>query len=420
MNFVNLFRSFSLWSATVAFMLPLPAMATDKPTDTNTNHEISTDHDANWLPPSIEYQIQNGDTLSTIFSKLDIGYSTMLAVMEGDVSFLALDTLQPDDTLRFWIDEANHDLMTMEIEFNLAEKAQYHRQSDNTYVYQDVSQEGEWKQEAVVGEIHGSFSISADRAGLTRSQIGQIAHLLKGKVNFSRDLHAGDEFAVVRNKQFVDGQFTGNSEIHAIVIRRGSRNIEAYLHSDGQYYDGDGDSLQQAFLRLPIAKRYRITSKFNPRRKHPVTGRIRPHNGTDFGTPIGTPVVSTGDGTVIMTRNHPYAGKYVVIDHGSSYKTRYLHLNRILVKKGQKVSRGQRIALSGNTGRSTGPHLHFELLIKNRPVNAMTAKIPMASSVSKNESAVFLANKVKLNQLIEQQKIVIAEKKKNASNTPSI
>ena len=121
--------------------------------------------------------------------------------------------------------------------------------------------------------------------------------------------------------------------------------------------------------------------------------------------PIGTPVEATGDGTVIMTRKHPYAGNYVVIEHGSKYKTRYLHLSKILVKKGQKVSRGQRIGLSGKTGRVTGPHLHYELIEYGRPVNAMRANIPMASSVPKKDMAAFIAKRDEMDRLLHKQEL---------------
>ena len=114
-----------------------------------------------------------------------------------------------------------------------------------------------------------------------------------------------------------------------------------------------------------------------------------PHNGVDFATPTGTRVLSTGDGIVSRVGNHPYAGKYIDIQHSGQYKTRYLHLHRVLVRKGQNVSRGQRIALSGNTGRSTGPHLHFELHIKGRAVNPMTAKIPVTRSIPKKHRRTF-------------------------------
>ncbi len=168
---------------------------------------------------------------------------------------------------------------------------------------------------------------------------------------------------------------------------------------DGQYYDLNGESLARAFSRYPTKSRYRLSSHFNPYRKHPVTGRVRPHNGTDFATPIGTPILATGDGVVTRVTNHPYAGLYIVIEHGDKYKTRFLHLSKALVRKGQTVSRGQKIALSGNSGRSTGPHLHYELHVNGRPVNAMTAPIPVAEGVGDKQRLAF--NQLK-DRLLEQ------------------
>ena len=100
-------------------------------------------------------------------------------------------------------------------------------------------------------------------------------------------------------------------------------------------------------------------------------------------------MLSTGDGRVVRVGNHRFAGRYIDIQHGGQYKTRYLHLSRVLVRKGESVSRGQRIALSGNTGRSTGPHLHFELHVNGRPVNPMRAKIPLAKSIRKQDKQAF-------------------------------
>ncbi|USH03003.1 peptidoglycan DD-metalloendopeptidase family protein [Grimontia kaedaensis] len=339
--------------------------------------------------PAYEYTIQTGDSLSEIFMKLGIPYSDLLKLMEADLNHLRIDTLQPNDTLRFWVDPAGKHLQKLELEFNIASKVQYVQLDDGSYEFNEVSVPGTWVETVTVGDIEGSFSVSARRAGLSYNDVEVITNLLKDKMNFSRDLRAGDKFEVVRAEQFVDGQASGAREIKAIRIERRGRPITAYLHIDGNYYDKDGQSLQRAFQRYPTNRKERISSHFNPRRKHPVTGRVSPHNGTDFAVRTGTPVLSTGDGVVVMVRNHPYAGKYVVIDHGNQYKTRYLHNSKILVRKGQRVTRGQRIALSGRSGRVTGPHIHYELLIRGRAVNPMTAKIPMATSVARAEMTDF-------------------------------
>ncbi|MGY3572681.1 peptidoglycan DD-metalloendopeptidase family protein [Vibrio paucivorans] len=358
--------------------------------------------------PDYEYVIASGDNLSTIFDQLGFGYKDMMSVMETDLNFLALDTLRPGNTLRFWKSDTDNSLAKMELEFSIVERAVYTRLEDGSYSFEDVKLPGEWKEFPMVGEINGSFSQSVNRMGLNSAEIEHVVSLLKDKINFARDLRAGDKFEVVQSRQYVGDKLTGNREIQAIKIFNRGQEVTAYLHKDGQYYDKDGNSLQRAFQRKPIKSNYRLSSNFNPKRLHPVTGRVSPHNGTDWATPIGTPIVSTGDGVVIMTRKHPYAGNYVVIQHGSTYKTRYLHLSKILVRKGQKVSRGQRIGLSGMSGRVTGPHIHYELIVRGRPVNAMTANIPMANSVPKKEMAGFVARRNELDAMLKQQELKLA------------
>lgn len=356
--------------------------------------------------PDFSYVIRKGDNLSSIFSQLGFSYNDLMKVMEVDLNYLMLDTLKPGNQLLFWGDGKEKALSKMVLQFNIADMVSYTRHEDGSFEFEDISIPGDWQLEPFIGEIQASFSASANKVGIGSVEIDQINTLLKDKLNFARDLRAGDQFEIVQRRQYVDGQPTGKRETQAIRIHNRGRVVSAYLHTDGQYYDKDGKSLQRAFQRYPTASRYRISSSFNPKRKHPVTGRISPHNGTDFATPIGTPVYSTGDGKVILTKNHPYAGKYIVIQHGSSYKTRYLHLSRILVKKGQSISRGQRIALSGNTGRSTGPHLHYEFIIRNKPVNAMKAKIPMASSVPKKEMNDFRLRIAKFNELLGSKQVL--------------
>ncbi|MGL6312349.1 peptidoglycan DD-metalloendopeptidase family protein [Vibrio sp. WXL103] len=365
--------------------------------------------------PNYEYVIQKGDNLSTIFNKLGFGYQEMMRVQETDVNFLSLDTLRPGNTLRFWSEE-RHRLSKMMLEFSPVDKVVYTKLDDGSFDYERIEEPGEWQNRAYIGEIHGSFSQSVNGAGMGNTEIENVVGLLKDKLNFSRDLRAGDRFEIVQSRQYYQGELTGNSEVQAIRIFNRGREITAYLHSDGQYYDKDGESLQRAFRRKPMDGNYRLSSHFNPNRKHPVTGRVSPHNGTDWATPTGTPIVSTGDGVVAMTRNHPYAGKYVVIQHGTTYKTRYLHLSKILVKQGQAVKRGQRIGLAGATGRVTGPHIHYELIVRGRAVNPVTADIPMATSVPKNEMAKFTAKRDELNNWLREQEVLLASQSEEDAN----
>ncbi|WP_394256979.1 peptidoglycan DD-metalloendopeptidase family protein [Vibrio harveyi] len=352
----------------------------------------------------IHYFVKVGDTLSTIFSSWGVSYDTTQKLLEADLTSLKLDTIKPGDHLELVVDRDTKTLKQVIFHESLVERAVYTQNDDGTFAYDFIEEPGEWREEMYSGTINGSFSSSAHKQGLTTTQIANITRVLRDKVNFARELRAGDSFHVLVNRQYLDDHFTGNAEVQGIAIKMRAKDVEAFLAEDGRFYDRAGNSLEQAFNRYPIDKQFRrITSPFNPYRKHPVTGRISPHNGTDFATPVGSPVYSTGDGKVIAVRNHPYAGKYLVIEHNSVYKTRYLHLSRFLVKKGDHVKRGQKIALSGATGRLTGPHLHFEVLVRNRAVDAMKADLPLASSISTKDKPAFLARVSEFDDLVARE-----------------
>ncbi|MCH1923454.1 peptidoglycan DD-metalloendopeptidase family protein [Shewanella sp. C32] len=338
--------------------------------------------------PTFVHRIESGDTLSALFSSAGVDQQTMYKVLEADLNILALDTLMPGNRISFWTDE-NQQLTKLELHFSAARQVVFTRYEDGTFEVNEINVPGNWQDRIVSGDINGSFYRSAEKIGLSAAEIQRIEMLLKDKVNFARDLRAGDSFSVLLKDQFVEGESTGNSQILGISIHSGRNDITAFQDADGNFYDENGGSLVRAFQRYPLAKGYRVSSGFNPNRHHPVTGRTAPHNGTDFATPIGTKVEATGDGVVKMVTNHAYAGRYVVIEHDSKYTTRYLHLSKVLVHQGQRVSRGQVIALSGNTGRVTGPHLHYEFHINGRPVNPLTAKIPMASHLDKQQLIAF-------------------------------
>ncbi|OEE25045.1 peptidase M23 [Vibrio cyclitrophicus ZF170] len=353
----------------------------------------------------VHYFVKVGDTLSNIFSSWKLPYGTVQKVMEADLESLKLDTIKPGDHLELLLDGDSKQLVELIFHESLVEQAVFTKNNDGSFDYQFHEVPGEWKEKLYAGTVHGSFSMSAYKAGLTTAQIANITRTLRDKINFARELRAGDSFNVLVKEQYTDNHLTGKTEVQGISINLRNREVAAFLAPDGRFYDRAGNSLEQAFDRYPVARQFRrITSSFNPYRKHPVTGRISPHNGTDFATPVGAPVYSTGDGRVVAIRNHPYAGKYLVIEHNSVYKTRYLHLSRFLVKKGQQVKRGQKIALSGATGRITGPHLHFEVLVRGRAVNAMKANLPMASSILPQNKKEFLARIASFDGLITDQK----------------
>lgn len=361
-------------------------ISTERTNVTEASVEIIAETLAKSYPKTINYVIQKGDTLGGIFEQLGLSQTSLYQILEVDLNVLALDSIKPGQTLVFT--EFEGELTRLELQISLAHQVVYKRLGETGFEFEQITLDGEWREHSYIGKVENSFSGSARKAGLSLFEAQFIASLLKDKINFSRDFRIGDTFKVLVSRQYIGDQLTGENRIDAVSINNRDRNISAYLY-EGAYYDEAGLSIERAFVRSPVHGKYRISSNFNSKRLHPVTGLLRPHNGTDFAVPIGTSVFATGDGVVSRVLNHKYAGLYIEILNGQTYRTRFLHLSKALVKKGQRVKRGQKIALSGNSGRVTGPHLHYELHIRGRAVNALTADIPIASAIDEGDKAAF-------------------------------
>ena len=332
--------------------------------------------------------MRNGENLTAIFNNLGLSTTTLYKVLDAD-NKNHLARLKPGQNIELLIDQDNI-LQQLKIRLNIKQTLVMERGGE-AYSSTMINEKVEWQPQRYNGVINGSFYVSARNAGIPANHIQKIANLFQWRMNFAKDLQKGDTFKVLVRQETVEGKSTGNSQLLGVEVTSQGQSTSAWLSEDGNYYDAQGNSLERGFRRYPTHSRYRISSNFNPARKHPVTGAIRPHEGTDFALPVGTPVLATGDGVVQKATRHPLAGTYVVIKHGRTLATRYLHLSKLLVKPGQRVKMGDKIGLSGNTGRSTGAHLHYELRINNRPVNAMTAKLPMAEPLSGKERRQFLA-----------------------------
>ncbi|MGL4860376.1 MAG: murein DD-endopeptidase MepM, partial [Enterobacteriaceae bacterium] len=309
-----------------------------------------------------EYIISSGDTLSSILTQYGIDMSEISLLSKRNK---ALRNLKIGQQLSWTVNEQG-ELQTLTWNVSRREVRVYQRQGDD-FVEQKQIKEGEWKESVVTGVVNGSFVNSARDAGLSNSEIQAVSRALQWQLDF-RKLQKGDRFIALFSREFLDGK-SEQSELVGVRLNSNGKDYYAIQADDGKFYDLQGSGLARGFMRLPTLKKFRVTSNFNPHRLNPVTRVVAAHNGVDFGMPVGTPVLAVGDGEVIVAKRDGAAGIHVAIRHGRQYTTRYMHLNKLLVKPGQKVKRGDRIALSGNTGRSTGPHLHFEFLINQRPVN---------------------------------------------------
>ncbi|URJ24950.1 murein DD-endopeptidase MepM [Candidatus Blochmannia ocreatus (nom. nud.)] len=250
-----------------------------------------------------------------------------------------------------------------------------------------------------IGELrNGTFIEGARSLGIKEKYIKDVVNALQYQLDF-RKLHKGDRFAILisvilQNNHIVDGKLIGAR------LYTSGKNYYIFRANNGQFYDREAMRLGQNFIRFPIGRAFRISSNFNLNRLNPVTGKVSPHAGVDFAVPVGTPICSVGDGEVIVSKYSKIAGNYIAIKHGCFCVTRYMHLKKVLVYSGQKVIRGEKIALSGNTGRSTGPHLHFEMWINHRPVNPLTFNIVNVEKLLGSERLIFLEQIKKISSVL--------------------
>jgi len=222
--------------------------------------------------------------------------------------------------------------------------------------------------------------------------IMEMANIFGGVIDFILDPRTGDQFSILYDEQYLDGEFIGNGKILATQFINQSKKHTAvrYVNEEGEigYYSTDGESMRKAFLRNPLDV-FRISSNFNPRRRHPILNTIRAHKGTDYAAPGGTPIQATSDGRVTRASRYGSFGNLVTIKHTGGFETKYAHLSRFArgLNRGDHVRQGDVIGFVGATGGATGPHLHYEFLVNGVHRNPRTIldKLPKAKSIDPSE-----------------------------------
>jgi len=241
---------------------------------------------------------------------------------------------------------------------------------------------------AVSGQLDDSLFHAVEQAGESPEIAMRLAQIFGYDLDFYTDPRRGDAFRVLlEKKKYANGKTAGYGKIFAAEYDNGRKKYQALLFHDefGRpgYYTADGKSLQKAFLRSPLKFSAPVTSHFSNARFHPILKTVRPHLGTDYGAPIGTPVQAIGSGRVLFAGLKGGEGNLVHIAHSNGFETMYLHLSRMYVHAGEQVEIGKTIGLVGTTGLSTGPHLDFRILQKGQYKNFERLGLPPSDPVSK-------------------------------------
>jgi len=285
------------------------------------------------------------------------------------------------------------------------------RTTDGGYTAQVEKKELQVHRHRAGGTIDGSLYLSAMQAGIPADVVIDMIHMFSYKVDFQRDLHPGDSFEVFYDYYYTpDGQPAKFGSISYAMMTLGGKQIPMYRYQadpnePAEYFDQKGESAKGMLMKTPVDGA-RISSGFGSR-FHPVLGYTRMHKGVDFAVPVGTPVMAAGAGTIkFMGRANGY-GNFVLINHGNDYATAYGHLSRFApgMRQGAKVRQGQVFAFSGNTGITTGPHLHYEIRIHDGQVNPLTVKMAQGRMLLGKLLRLFTEKRLEIDNMVANTRL---------------
>jgi murein DD-endopeptidase MepM/ murein hydrolase activator NlpD len=356
-----------------------------------------------WREQTVSY----GDNLSTLFQRAKLTPRDVYEISSLKTG-KSLRNLFPGETLRFGVD-AEGQLQELQYIKNPLKRIVFKKVGGN-YEVEHLTNQPEIILTYREGVIEDSLYLSASKAMLPDKIIMELANIFGWDIDFVFDIRRGDSFSLLFEDRYLEGEKLSSGNIIAASFTNRGKTYEAvrYTNSRGlsNYYTPEGLSMRKAFLRTPLDI-FRISSGFNLRRKHPIHKKIKAHRGVDYAAPRGTPVYAAGDGKVIETGYSKANGNYVFIQHGQTYTTKYLHLNRKKVRRNQTVRQRQLIGTVGSTGYATGPHLHYEFLVNGVHRNPRTVKLPQAQPIAATEKRLFLQTTAPLlTQLAEQKQTI--------------
>ena len=259
------------------------------------------------------------------------------------------------------------------------------------------------------GVIEQNLFYASQKIGLADALTMKLAQIFQWDIDFVLDLRPGDSFFLMYEELFVNDKFVGHGDILAAeFINQGESYTAVFFKDDldrGDFFNLEGESMRKAFLRAPV-EFSRISSSFNLNRVHPLFKTVRPHRGIDYAAPTGTPVLAAGAGHIKTASRTQPNGRYIVIQHGQQFMTKYLHLSKFGrgIKSGKMVKQGQVIGYVGQTGYATGPHLHYEFLVNGVHKNPGTVSLPKATPIAPKHRKLFAIEATRLFSLLENYK----------------
>jgi murein DD-endopeptidase MepM/ murein hydrolase activator NlpD len=331
-------------------------------------------------------EIAPGDTLMAVMLRSGSDRSTAHAAITALAKSYDPRRLRPGQELTLLFDpmaatNGNPVLIQLAFAPSVEQEIQVSLNDAGRFISKTIDKPLETRLHRAEGTIDDSLYLAAKRAGMPAGMIVELIRIYSFDVDFQRDIQPGDRFEVLFEALYDErGEFAkyGDIQYAKLHVRKTDLPLYRFIMRDGEadYFNNDGHSVRKALMKTPIDGA-RLTSRFG-RRRHPILGYRKMHRGIDFGAPRGTPIMAAGNGVVEVAGWNGGYGRYLRIRHNGRYKTAYGHLSKFRrgIRKGKRVKQGQIVAYVGSTGRSTGPHLHYEILVNNKRINPLRLKLP--------------------------------------------
>jgi murein DD-endopeptidase MepM/ murein hydrolase activator NlpD len=350
--------------------------------------------------------VGRGDTMEKLFRRNKLNLGQLMTIAQLDEAKRLFRKIKPGDVFEIKHDEG--ELVSMYSKLNLTSALQIEK-DESSFVAKVIDRPVETRKRHAYGVIDTSLFESAAEAGLSDKVIMNVAGIFAWDVDFVLDIRRGDNYYIQYEEIWQDGEFVTDGEIIAAEFNNNGRSIQAIRFKDkndrSDYFTPEGNSVRKAFIRNPVDFT-RISSNFNPNRRHPILNTIRAHRGVDYAAPRGTPIKASGDGKVIFRGTKSGYGKAVILQHGGNITTLYAHMSGFAAKArlGSRVRQGQTIGYVGATGLATANHLHYEYRINGVHRNPRTVSLPDAEPIADEYRDRFLATAKPIIQELEQFK----------------
>jgi murein DD-endopeptidase MepM/ murein hydrolase activator NlpD len=358
----------------------------------------------------INHKIKAGETFDKILNNYSINQKEIKTIKENLMKNVNLNKLNTKQSITFILDQTNNKIKEFTFQISNTEKVNLKRNVEDEKFEQKIisvklDKEIIYKENIILQSL---YKASTDK-NIPANTIIEFARIYGFQVDFQRDIRKKDKFQIMyevfldKDKKIIE---TGEI-LFANLKLSGQNNPLYYFSNNGVegHYDKNGKSVQKALMKTPI-NGARLSSSFGMR-KHPIDGFNKMHRGTDFAAPMGTPIMASGNGIIKKVGWCGGGGNCVKIRHNSTYQTIYAHMSKFArgIKVGLRVKQGQTIGYVGSTGKSTGPHLHYEVIVNGKKVNSQTLKLPSGKVLKDDERRLFETNKIKLD-VLKSEKII--------------